>query len=452
MSMAAHALVREQYEAYPYPPRDPAEEDARLLETMGDFLDYANHDCFGGAQDFGKGFRVLVAGGGTGDGLIFLAEQLRDTGAEIVYLDVSAASLDISRKRAKNRGLKNISWINNSLLSLPELGLGEFDYINCSGVLHHLQDPAAGLSSLAASLKDHGALCVMVYAPYGRAGIYQAQQLLRMLVGADDEPASRVAEARRVIECLTPEHVFRLVAPRFAEDLERMGDAGFYDLLLHSCDRAFSVPDIYEWIEDAGLHLISFEPYGGGRLRYNPAYYLRDPALVERARRLPLREQHAAAELLAGSIAKHCFYAGKRPVTALAPDNADLVPFIPACLFGERIYEDIRRAMEGAAGGQVLEFRHAATNATMKFQPSPLGNLLFRYLDGQRSVGEVMQACLADPLLPAGTSRQVLLESWLALYERFAPMGWMLLRTKTARAMPSTAVLQERMRRATAGR
>ena len=73
--------VHEQYEALPYPSRDPAEERQRLLATWLDSLAMINHYCFAGEQDFKNGFRILVAGGGTGDTTICLAEQLRGTNA-----------------------------------------------------------------------------------------------------------------------------------------------------------------------------------------------------------------------------------------------------------------------------------------------------------------------------------------------------------------------------------
>ena len=129
--------VRNQYENYPYPYRDPEDEKTRLIYTLDAFLEKINHFCYQGKQTFNN-FRALVAGGGTGSAAIFLAEQLRHKkNAEIVYLDISRQSMDIAQKRATIRGLKNITWIHNSILNLPDLDLGTFDYINCVGVLHH---------------------------------------------------------------------------------------------------------------------------------------------------------------------------------------------------------------------------------------------------------------------------------------------------------------------------
>ena len=61
-----------------------------------------------GEQNYSGQFRVLCAGAGTGDGLLSLAEQLRNTTAQLVYLDFSRASMRIAQHRAELRGLSNI--------------------------------------------------------------------------------------------------------------------------------------------------------------------------------------------------------------------------------------------------------------------------------------------------------------------------------------------------------
>ncbi|HZT18314.1 MAG TPA: methyltransferase, partial [Dongiaceae bacterium] len=102
--------VLAQYEAYPYPDRRPGDEKTRLVEGSPSHLREIDHYVFGGRRDFAQPFRALVAGGGTGDGLVMLAQQLADarTPAEIVYLDLSAAARRIAEARARTRGLAGI--------------------------------------------------------------------------------------------------------------------------------------------------------------------------------------------------------------------------------------------------------------------------------------------------------------------------------------------------------
>ncbi|MGE0719846.1 MAG: class I SAM-dependent methyltransferase, partial [Alphaproteobacteria bacterium] len=86
--------VAAQYEAYPYPARDPRDEARRLVTGSPSHLLEIGHYLHAGRRDPRRPFRALAAGGGTGDGAIMLAQQLADAGAdaEVVQLDLSTAS------------------------------------------------------------------------------------------------------------------------------------------------------------------------------------------------------------------------------------------------------------------------------------------------------------------------------------------------------------------------
>ena len=175
--------VKDQYEAYPYPERDPKDEAKRLVSGSPSHPLEIDHFLFAGRRDWSKPLRALVAGGGTGDGLIQLAQMLVQAGKkyEITYVDLSRASRKVAEARAKARKLKNISFVTGSLLDAPEMG--EFDYIDCCGVLHHLPDPAEGFRALRSGLAPGGGLGFMVYAPYGRSGVYPLQEAFAALYG-----------------------------------------------------------------------------------------------------------------------------------------------------------------------------------------------------------------------------------------------------------------------------
>ena len=110
--------VRAQYEAFPYPPRDPADEARRLITGSPSHIVEIDHHLFAGRRDFSRPFRALFAGGGTGDGTVMLAQQLADRGApaEIVHLDLSAASQAVAAARAAARGLDRVRLVRGSLL------------------------------------------------------------------------------------------------------------------------------------------------------------------------------------------------------------------------------------------------------------------------------------------------------------------------------------------------
>jgi SAM-dependent methyltransferase len=317
--------VRAQYEALPYPPRDPRDEAIRLITGTPSHVLEINHYLFSGRLNFTRPFRALVAGGGTGDACIMLAQQLADRRcpADIVYLDLSTASRQICEARAKARGLRNIEFVTGSLLDLPQMNIGQFDYIDCTGVLHHLPEPDVGMRALASVLQADGGIGVMLYGEYGRSGVYPLQEMLRTLAPLSMAIEDRLAMAKRLIRFLPTTNLFR--RNPYLNDHVTGGDAGLYDLLLHSCDRAFTVPDIGKMAAAAGLRVVAFlEP-----VRYEPATYMSDPVISRQMSSLPLLERAAFAERLAGNLRTHVFYASRAGFDTVArPEDTSAIPVL----------------------------------------------------------------------------------------------------------------------------
>lgn len=318
-------VVREQYEALPYPPRDPRDEAIRLITGTPSHVLEINHYLFSGRLNFTRPFRALVAGGGTGDACIMLAQQLADRRCpgEVVYLDLSTASRQICEARAKARGLRNIQFLTGSLLDLPTMNIGQFDYIDCTGVLHHLTEPAVGMRALASVLQPDGGIGVMLYGEYGRSGVYPLQEMLRTLAPPSMAVEDRLAMAKRLIRFLPTTNLFR--RNPYLNDHVTGGDAGLYDLVLHSCDRAFTVPDIGTMAAAAGLRVVAFlEP-----VRYEPATYMSDPVIARQMSSLPLLERAAFAERLAGNLRTHVFYATRAGFDTVArPEDTSAIPVL----------------------------------------------------------------------------------------------------------------------------
>ena len=316
-----------QYEGYPYPARDPRDEGKRLIEGSPSDLAEIRHYLFaGGLPDTGaEPFRALIAGGGTGDAAIMLAQHCASSGlnTEITYLDLSSASRRITEERAKARGLHNLRFVSGSLLEAGTLAPGPYDYIDCCGVLHHLEEPGAGLASLAAVLKPTGGMGLMVYGTLGRRGIYETQELLRTIAPADLPDQERIARTKRLLDKLPTTNWLR--RNPFVQDHRNGGDAGVYDLLLHARDRAYRVPEFSRLIEGAGMSITSFIQAAA----YEPQTYLNDPALLSPLADLSLSERAAAAEALAGNMRKHVVYAAPRqsaPQAVASPADMTLIP------------------------------------------------------------------------------------------------------------------------------
>lgn len=296
--------VVHHYGAYPYPTRDPKDEAKRLILGSPSHIDEIIHYVFRGHLPQ-RQIRILVAGGGTGDGLTMLAQHCSDRSidASITYLDLSSASRKIAEARIKNRHLKNVEFITGSLTETSRLAPGPYDYIDCCGVLHHLENPALGLMALSQVLHPSGGMGLMVYAPYGRSGVYPTQSALQRLAPFGEiAETKRVNLARRLAQTLPPSNLLRR-NPLVRDHIDG-GDAGIYDLLLHARDQAFTVNKLDRLVSGAGLKIISFiDP-----ARYDPTHYLSDPTLRNRADGLDFIERAALAEELSSAIKNHVVY------------------------------------------------------------------------------------------------------------------------------------------------
>ena len=137
----------------------------------------------------------------------------------------------------------------------------------------------------------------MVYAPYGRTGIYMLQDYCRRLgIGTSEQ---EIGELMAVVKALPQHHPLAtlLRGSRDSANADALADA-----LLNPRDRSYSVPQLFEFIERNGLR---FERW------YSQAPYLPQCGAIaatphaSRLAALSEREQYAAMELWRGAIASH---------------------------------------------------------------------------------------------------------------------------------------------------
>jgi len=411
---AIDAKLAAQYEAFPYPKRDPRDEARRLIIGSPSHLREVDHWVFQAARPASQPLHALVAGGGTGDGAIMLAQQMATAGrpGRVTYLDRSMAAHGVARARAEARGL-TLDWHRGSLLDLPGSGLGPFDYIDCCGVLHHLPDPAEGLRALLSVLAPGGGLGLMVYAPHGRTGVYMLQDALRLLAPEDDmsrdaDPPARLDVARRVMRHL-PETAWLRRNTYFGDHIEG-GDAGLYDLLLNPRDRAYTAPELIALLEGAGLQVTALmEP-----LRYDPAVYLPDPKLRARIAALMPAARAGLAEALTGNMSTHVAYCVRGAEARPAPDpmRDGAVPVareVPAAELARNI-----------RGDGTLPFLFDGLRV-----PVPLPSLaaaILGLIDGVRTVGGIAAALQARGTDPAAFAR-----AWRQTYDALSSTNRILL-------------------------
>ena len=406
---ATDARLAAQYEAFPYPKRDPRDEAKRLIVGSPSHLREIDHWVFQATRPASQPLRALVAGGGTGDGAIMLAQQLATAGrpGRVAYLDRSAAAHGVAQARAAARGL-TLDWHTGSLLDLAASGLGPFDYIDCCGVLHHLPDPAAGVRALLSVLAPGGGLGLMVYAPHGRTGVYMLQDALRSLAPEDDAPSARLDMARRVMRHL-PETAWLRRNGYFGDHIEG-GDAGLYDLLLNPRDRAYTAPEFLSLLEGAGLQATALmEP-----LRYDPAVYLPDPRLRGRIAALDPPARAGLAEALTGNMSTHVAYCVRAAEARPAPDpmREDAVP-----VARETPASELARNIRGDG---TLPFLFDGLRVPLALPP--LAAAILGQIDGVRTVGGIAAALRAR-----GTDAAAFARAWRQTYDTLSSVNRILL-------------------------
>lgn len=321
---------------------------------------------------------ILVAGCGTSQAAI---HALREPDARITAIDISEVSLRYTRDLQRKYDLQNLDLHRLPVDQVGELGQ-MFDQIVCTGVLHHLPDPDTGLRALRNVLAPNGAMHLMVYAAYGRAGIYMMQEYCRLLgVGVSQE---ELRDLGATVAALPSDHPIAGVASR-AKDFTQP-DA-LADALLHPQDRAYTVPQLYTWLESCGL---SF-----GRW-FEQAPYLPQCGAVARTPHaarlvsLPPRLQHAAVELLRGTMSKHNFIAyrddrlGKsQPISFDSDAWRGYIPLrLPwtVCI-RERV----------PPGSAAVLINRAHTYPDLAFPIDAAQEQLFAAIDGNRSIDKILR-------------------------------------------------------------
>src|SRR5271154_4031947 len=168
--------VRDFYDRYPYPPPvDSLEKYQRLWQDRE--RRRADYHLFWPNRSYREDQSILIAGCGTSQAA---KHALRWPEAQVTAIDCSETSVCHTEELKAKYNLKNLDVHQLAIEQVSDLGMS-FDQIVCTGVLHHLADPDAGLGALRTVLKPDGAMHLMVYAPYGLAGIYMLQEFCRRI-------------------------------------------------------------------------------------------------------------------------------------------------------------------------------------------------------------------------------------------------------------------------------
>jgi SAM-dependent methyltransferase len=362
------------YESHPYPP--PVDDLEAYRQIWDDRRRHADSHLFWPAEPTRDDRSILVAGCGTTQAAHY---ALRWPRAQVMGIDVSAKSIAFTQELKRKHALANLEV--RQLAVERATGLGQsFEHVVCTGVLHHLPDPDAGLRALRDVLAPTGALNVMVYAPYGRAGIYLLQDYCRLLGIGGTEPEIRDLAAS--LKALPPDHP---LAPLLRNSPDFADRAGLADALLHPQDRSYSVPQLLDFIDRAGLTF--------GRWVRQAAYLPWCGALASTPHQsrlvgLTAEAQYAAIELFRGTMVRHAFvaYRNDRPAQG-APvdfDGETWLGYKPIRLPGTVTVRD--RIPPGAAA-VLINRNHTYTDLYLPIDGRQ--ERLLAAIDGEHTIAEL---------------------------------------------------------------
>jgi SAM-dependent methyltransferase len=394
--------VRDFYDRRPYPP--PVEGlDSYRRQWQDESRRRADYHLFWPSKVYREELDILVAGCGTSQAA---RHALRQPSSRVVGIDVSATSIRHTEALKRKYDLTNLE-----VRQLPIERAGElersFDKIICTGVLHHLSDPDAGLRALREVLNPDGAMYLMVYAAYGRVGVYMLQEYCRRLgiVYSEEE----ISDLANTLMILPQDHP---LARLLGDSPDFRSKAGLADALLHPQDRAYTVPELFDFIERGGLIF-------GRWLRQSPYLpqcgALADTPHTARLEKLPEREQYAAVELFRGKMIRHSLIVYRDDAPDGEPGGGQPIRFHDERWLGYvpiRLPRTISVQKRQPPGAAAVLINQAHTYPDLFLPINTEEERLVEGIDGKRPIAEIL--CNA----PMTKSNQLHLEQGRTFFER----------------------------------
>lgn len=293
-------------------------------------------------------------------------------------IDVSAASIEQTRRLATQHGLSNLRLRKLPIEQVGDLG-ERFDHIVCTGVVHHLADPSLGLARLADVLAPGGAITLMVYGRYGRTGVYLMQEYCQRL-GITTERTDLLDLVATLGEIPLGHPISRLLR----ETRDFLDDDALADALLNPRDRAYSVPELLGMIEGAGLRF--------GRWVRQAPYLPTCGSISEtphagRIAALPRDEQFAALELFRGTMTTHtvvAFADDDGSTSTLDFSSADARSWVP---LRAPTAVAVRERLPPGVSAALINQAHTSSDIVMFASDRELA--CFEAIDGARRIGDL---------------------------------------------------------------
>ena len=185
---------------------------------------------------------VLEVGCGTGQMTNFLG--LVST-RKVMGIDQSISSLLLGQQFRERFDLKNVSFVQGNIFTLPAKN-SSVDVLICSGVLHHTPDPEGGFKELLKKVKKDGYIVIGLYNRYARIPLGARKCLFRCTGGT-----LRWLDA----------HMRRRDVDKSKKEI------WFTDQYRNPHESWHSVDEVLQWFTECNVQFISGVPEIGGRVK-----------------------------------------------------------------------------------------------------------------------------------------------------------------------------------------
>ena len=279
--------LEEQYNKYIYP--KPCDDIEKEFSEKNRYLmpdpNYMWHKLWPEKPYSSKKLNILVAGCGS-DQAAILAKC--NPNHDFVGVDISKNSLAHQEKLINKHKIKNLDLYCKDfrLLKFQD----KFDYIICTGVIHHLDDPGSALNYLNKNLEKDGAIYLMVY---GDKRSYAANELKKIFSKTNLQQNQESIDAvKNLLYKLDIKHPAKI----FAQGLKDINyNAGVVDLFLHKKETFFSIKKLISLLLKNNLIIKNFI---NKKIKSFSKYFIDNKLILNKLKKLPLEDQWELAQIL----------------------------------------------------------------------------------------------------------------------------------------------------------
>ena len=237
--------VKDQYEKNPYP-------RWRYLSNgfKSNFLNILNSNIKPNKVISENKFfnpKVLIAGCGTGQQL---ENAICYENSSILAIDLSFSSLAYAKRKMQELNITNIEYLHADILNLDKLNK-KFDIIECVGVLHHMEDPEAGLKVLIDLLEPHGFLKLGLYSETSRKHIVEVRNSLKKNI------FNRITDLRDCREYIK-NNIHNNSFQKLTYNYDFYSSSSIRDLIFHVHEHRFTLDKISKLLNSYNLEFLGF--------------------------------------------------------------------------------------------------------------------------------------------------------------------------------------------------